>query len=155
MNTFTFLCIWYENSFIQMKRSWSDSQSSSGDVVHVFMSSLRRYVHFCVCVCVCVCVVGKRTSLLHIPFFSARYLSLLFRWAWAVTEQNDRAEHVTRRSDDGWGRGETCTLLGGAVYILGCRKFSATVVHGQNDSSRHIICLNDFLYHWNRFSPKP
>ncbi len=38
-----------------VKRSWSDSQSSSGDVVRVFLSSLRRCALQCVCVCVCVC----------------------------------------------------------------------------------------------------
>ncbi len=32
-----------------VKRSWSDSQSSSGDVC-VFMSSLRRHARFSVCV---------------------------------------------------------------------------------------------------------
>ncbi len=46
------VCIWYEeyDSFTQMKRwnAHSDSQSSSGDVVHVFMSSLRRHAHFSV-----------------------------------------------------------------------------------------------------------
>ncbi len=36
-----------------VKRSWSDSQSSSGDAVRVFMSSLKRQVRFSVCVCVC------------------------------------------------------------------------------------------------------
>ncbi len=39
----------------------------------------------------------------------------------------------------------------GAAYIFGCRKFSASLVNGQNDSSRHIICLDDFLY--SSFSP--
>ncbi len=47
----------------------------------------------------------------------------------------------------------------GAAYIFGCRKFSAPLVNGQNDSSRHIICLADILYSSylsnsrNRFSP--
>jgi len=65
-----------------------------------------------------------------------------------------RPAYVTRCSDDGWGRGETWTLLCGAcgaAYILGCRKFSASLVNWQNDSSRHIICLDDFLY--SSFSP--
>ncbi len=44
------VCIWYEDNFTPMKRSWSDSQSSSGDVVRVFMSSLRRHSRFSVCV---------------------------------------------------------------------------------------------------------
>ncbi len=44
-------------------------------------------------------------------------------------------------------RGETCTLLGGAAtHIFGYQKFSASLVNGQKDSSRHIICLNYFLY---------
>ncbi len=36
--------IWYDNRFTQMKRSnaQSDSPSSSGDVVHVFMSSFSE-----------------------------------------------------------------------------------------------------------------
>ncbi len=33
-----------------MKRSLSDSQSSSGDVVRVFMSSFRRHTRLSVCV---------------------------------------------------------------------------------------------------------
>ncbi len=44
------VCIWYEDSFTQIKRLWSDSQNSSGDVVHVFMSSLRRHARFSVSV---------------------------------------------------------------------------------------------------------
>ncbi len=42
------------------------------------------------------------------------------------------------------------------IYIYGCRKFSASL-NRQNDSSRHIICLNDFFFSSfsrNRFSPK-
>ncbi len=45
------VCIWYEDNFTQMKR-WNAhevTQSSSGDVVRVFMSSLRRHAHFSVC----------------------------------------------------------------------------------------------------------
>ncbi len=33
----------------------------------------------------------------------------------------------------------------GVEYIFGCRKFSASLVNGQNDSSRHIICLDYFF----------
>ncbi len=33
----------------------------------------------------------------------------------------------------------------GAAYIFSCRKFSAPLVNGQNDSSRHIICLDYFF----------
>ncbi len=45
----------------------------------------------------------------------------------------------------------------GAEYIFGCQKFSASLVNGQNDYSRHIICLDYFLYSSysrNCFSPK-
>ncbi len=45
----------------------------------------------------------------------------------------------------------------GVAYIFGCRKFSASLVNGQNYYSRHIICLDDFLYSSysrNRFSTK-
>ncbi len=62
--SFCSLCMkwqsFYENETV--KCSWSNSQSSSGDVVHVFMSSFSetadadRVRHVCVCVCVCVCV---------------------------------------------------------------------------------------------------
>ncbi len=41
------------------------------------------------------------------------------------------------------------------TYIFGGRKFSASLVNGQNDSSRHIICPDAFLYSSysrNRFS---
>ncbi len=44
----------------------------------------------------------------------------------------------------------------GAAYIFSYRKFSASQVNRQNDSSRHIICLDYFLYSSysrNRFSP--
>ncbi len=50
----------------------------------------------------------------------------------------------------------------GDAYIFGGRKFSASLVNGQNDSfwiERHIICLYDFLYSSytsysrNHFSP--
>ncbi len=57
------------------------------------------------------------------------------------TASRNIEQSVTRRSDDGWGRGETWTLLCGAAYIFGCWKLSASLVNGQNDSSRHIICL--------------
>ncbi len=30
------------------------------------------------------------------------------------------------------------------VFIILVAKFSASLVNGQNDSSKHIICLNDF-----------
>ncbi len=86
--------------------------------------------------------------------------TLLFRWAWAVTEQNDRME---RHAAQWWRLSERGNLNTagwcGVVYIFGCRKFSASQVNGQNDSSRHIICLEDFLYSSyssnsrNRFSP--
>ncbi len=44
-------CRVYEDSFTEMKR-WNApevTQSSSGDDVRVFMSSLRCHVRFCVC----------------------------------------------------------------------------------------------------------
>ncbi len=50
--------------------------------------------------------------------------------------------------------------LCGVAYIFGCQKFSASLVNGQNDSLKHAICLDDFLYSSyssysrNRFSPK-
>ncbi len=53
VNTFTFPCVFDMRIVLlkwNVKRSWSDSQSSSGDVVHVFMSSLRRHPRFSVCV---------------------------------------------------------------------------------------------------------
>ncbi len=71
--------------------------------------------------------------------------TLLFRWAWAVTEQNDRGEasHMTAA---GW-----CSIF------FSYQKFSASLVNEQNDSLKHIICLDDFLYSShsrNRFSPE-
>ncbi len=33
----------------------------------------------------------------------------------------------------------------GTTYIFGCWKFSASLVNGQNDSLRHIFCLNNFF----------
>ncbi len=84
--------------------------------------------------------------------------TLLFRWAWAVTEQNDRVERYTVQWWRLRERGNMNTAgWCGAAYISGCRKFRAFLVNGQNDSLRHIICLNDFLYSSysrNRFSPK-
>ncbi len=41
---------------------------------------------------------------LHRHFLSAHYLSGLFRWAWAVTEQIDRAEYWTKRHAAQWWR---------------------------------------------------
>ncbi len=47
---FTFLCV-YDMRIVLLKwNGESDSQSSSGDVVYVFMSSLRRHARFSVCV---------------------------------------------------------------------------------------------------------
>ncbi len=55
--------IWYENSFTQIKwwNAHEVTQNSSGDVVHVFMSSLRRHALFS------VCVQKENTRLCH-PF---------------------------------------------------------------------------------------
>lgn len=97
----------------------------------------------------------------YIDLSCRRVLTLLFRWAWAVTEQNDRAEYWTERHTVQWWRLRERGNLNtagrcGAAYIFGGRKFSASLVNGQNDSSRHIICLEDFLfssYSRNRFSP--
>ncbi len=44
-NTFSHHCIWYDASFTQMKRWWSDSQISSGDVVHAFVSVCNEKLH--------------------------------------------------------------------------------------------------------------
>ncbi len=64
VNTYTFLCVYdmrIWNTFSQMKRSWSGSQSSAGDVDRVFMSSLRRHA------CFSMCVVKENALLCH-PF---------------------------------------------------------------------------------------
>ncbi len=64
------------------------------------------------------------------------------KWAECTFIERNIEQSVTWCSDDGWGRGKTWTLLGGAAYISGGRKFSA---YEQNDSSRLIICLNYFF----------
>ncbi len=65
------VCIWYEDSFTPIKwwNAHEVTQSSSADVVRVFMSSLRCHTCFIVCVCVCVCVcVLKENAHLCLPF---------------------------------------------------------------------------------------
>ncbi len=70
-NTFTFLCVYdmrIWNAFTQnetVKHSWTDSQSSSGDVVCLFMSSLRQHA------CFSVCVLKENACLYH-PFIWSR-----------------------------------------------------------------------------------
>ncbi len=92
--------IWHEDmkcfySNEMVKRSWSDSQSSSGDVVLVLMSSLRRQARFsiCVCVCVCVCVV-KEIARLCYPFIK-RYDRVT--WVWSSDRVN---QWKMNRNDD-------------------------------------------------------
>ncbi len=84
--------------------------------VYVLIGMSRALQNVYVCVCVvkentCLChpfiqrykshtefaLLQTATSILtlHRPFLSARYLSGLFRWAWALTEQNDRGERDT------------------------------------------------------------
>ncbi len=107
----------------------------------------------------CVCAKGKRASLsfIHTEFRSRKsdrneykwwfcVRTPLFRWAWAVTEQNDRAElHAVQwwrlRERGSMNTAGRCS----AAYIFGWRKFSASQVNGQNDSSRHIILLLEWL----------
>ncbi len=65
--------IWYDDRFTQMKRSNArerDCPSSSGDVVHVFMSSFSETADAEVtasvtCASVCVCAVNETARLCH------------------------------------------------------------------------------------------
>ncbi len=67
--------------------------------------------------------------------------TLLFQGAWAVTEQNDREECHTAQ----WWRlresNQNTAGWCGAAYIFGCRKFSASLVNGQNG----IVSALDYI----------
>ncbi len=101
---------------------------------------------------------GTSTLTLHRHFLSARYLSGLSfsgeherNWAeWYWTERHT-AQWWRLRERGNLNTARRC----GTTYIFGGRKFSASLVNGQNDSSRHIICPDEFLYSSysrNRFS---
>ncbi len=138
VNTFRFLCVYdmrIWNAFTQTKR-WNAHA--------VTLRAVLGMLFLCLCphtsrALQCVWAKGKRASLssihneiwsrnnaallqassiltLHRPFLSTRYLSRLCfsseheRWLSRIIERS-----ITRRSDDGWGRAETWTLLDGAV----------------------------------------
>ncbi len=109
-----------------------------------------------------VALLQTGTSILHGNILSAHYLSILsFSMSGKCAECTMIARNiewsVTRRSDDGWRRvkPEHCWSVLRGIFFSG-RKFSASLVNGLNDSSKYIICLNEFLYSSysrNRFSP--
>ncbi len=63
-----------------------------------------------------------------------------------MIERNiEHGSHGAVMTAEGEGKPEHTAGRRGAEYIFGCRKFSASLVNGQNDSSRHIICLDEFF----------
>ncbi len=163
VNTFTFLCIWYEDIFTQMRR-WNThevtlravlyyqwmcakhigEQISEGDLNSVAQISCTTACHSTAA----LLQTWTSTLTLHRDFLLARYLSMVSN----ITGEHERylSRMIERNgaSHGAVGEGKPEHIAGrwGAAYIFGGRKFSASLVNGQNDSSRHIICLDDFLY---------
>ncbi len=128
------------------QRMWAEhswEQISEGDFTSVVQNS-------CTTACdstAALLQTGTSILMLHRHFLAVRYLSrLLFRWAWAVTEQNDRVERHTAQWWRLRERGNLNTAgWCGAAHIFGCRKFSASLVNGQNDSVPRFFCIRVFV----------
>ncbi len=76
-----------------------------------------------------------------------------------MIERNiEHGSHGAVMTAEGEGKPEHTAARRGAEYIFGCRKFSASLVNGQNDSSKaHNLPRLIFLYSSysrNCFSPK-
>ncbi len=105
----------------------------------------------------CTTACNSTAALLQTSILTLFERTWLFRWAWAVTEQNDRAEYWTEHHAAHWwrlrerGKLNTTGRCGINIQLLKIQCIR------QNASSRHIICLDYFLYSSysrNRFSPK-